>query len=92
MDLRQDGGQGEELGGQVGQVDHQEDEERLDDPDFLGEASDEAQDDGKDQTHHSPPDTDDEEGGCRRGGGRKSHDSGLSQSLILSVDSPTPLK
>ena len=66
-DLRQDGGQREELGGQVRQVDQQEDEERLDDADLLSEASDETQDDGKDQTHQSPADTDDEEGGCAGG-------------------------
>lgn len=68
-DLRQNGRQGEELGGQVGQVDQQEDKQRLDDPNLLGETSDEAKDDGKHQTHQSPPDTDDEEGGCREGGG-----------------------
>lgn len=63
-DSRQDGGQREELSGQVGQVDQQKDEERLDDADLLGEAGDETEDDGKDQTHQSPPDADDEEGGC----------------------------
>lgn len=50
-DLRQNGRQGEELGGQVGQVDQQEDEERLDDPNLLGETSDEAEDDSEHQTH-----------------------------------------
>lgn len=70
-DSRQNGGQGEELGGQVGQVDQQEDKERLDDPNLLGETSDEAQDDGEHQAHQSAPDADDEEGGCRARGGRR---------------------
>lgn len=61
LNLRQNGGQREELGGKVGQVDHQENEERLDDADLLGKAGDEAEDDGKDQTHQSAPDADDEE-------------------------------
>lgn len=65
MDSRQDGRQREELGGQVGQVDQQEDEEWLDDANLLGEASDEAEDDGKDQAHQGAPDADDEEGGWR---------------------------
>lgn len=65
LDSRQDGRQREELGGQVGQVDQQEDEERLDDANLLGEASDEAEDDGKDQADQSPSDADDEEGGWR---------------------------
>lgn len=63
--LRQNRGQGEELGRQVGQVDEQENEERLDDPNLLGEAGDEAQDDGEHQTDESPANADDEEGGCR---------------------------
>lgn len=63
LDSRQDGRQREELGGQVGQVDQQEDEERLDDANLLGEASDETEDDGKDQADQSPSDADDEEGG-----------------------------
>lgn len=66
VDLRQNGRQGEELSGQVGQVDQQEDKKGLDDPDLLGETSDEAQDDSKDQTHQSPPNADDEEGSCER--------------------------
>lgn len=63
--LRQNGRQGEELSGQVGQVDEQEDEERLDYPNLLGETSDEAEDDSEHQTHQSAPNTDDEEGSCR---------------------------
>lgn len=66
IDSRQDGRQREELGSQVGQVDQQEDEERLDDANLLGKASDEAENDSKDQTNQSPSDADNKEGGLRR--------------------------
>lgn len=46
-DSRQNGRQREELGGQICQVDQQEDKERLNDSNLLGEASDEAKYDGK---------------------------------------------
>lgn len=81
-DSRQNGGQREELGGQVGQVDQQEDEERLNDPNLLSEASDEAEDDGEHQTHQSASDTDDEEGGCG-GGGRVRWVTEKSDLLVL---------
>lgn len=89
-DLRQDGRQGEELGRQVGQVDQEEDEERLDDANLLGEASDKAEDDGEHQTHQSPPNADDEEGGWIGGGRWVNEDSGVI--LFPCEDSPTPLK
>lgn len=66
MDSRQDGRQREELGSQVGQVDQQEDEEWLDDANLLGEASDEAENDGKDQANQGPSDADNKEGRLRR--------------------------
>lgn len=76
-DLRQNGRQREELSGQVRQVDQQEDEERLDDADLLGETSDEAEEDGEDQPHQSPANADDEEGSWgREGVGAESWRSG----------------
>lgn len=80
LDSRQNGGQREELGGQVGQVDQQEDEERLDDANLLREARDEAEDDGEHQTHQSPSDTDNEEGGWGGGaGGGRGGDKGAGE-------------
>lgn len=92
-DLRQNGRQREELRGQVGQVDQQEDEERLDDAHLLGEASDKAEDHGEDQTHQRSPDANYEKrgyGGAE--GAAVTPDASSSSGVFRTADSPTPLK
>lgn len=59
---RKNGGQREEFCRQVGQVNQQEDEQRLYDAHLLCKTSDKGQNNSKDETNQSPSNADNEEG------------------------------